>query len=307
MTDNFSHTLNQWITAPADVRALGLATLVLSQPERETVARVLEALASQPAAAAPAPQPQPGWTTAREAADRLGIHKRTLQRRAAAGEIERRMRPDGFAEYRLRPEEAEAPARRRGRDVDPPRGRQQRTYVSESDPVWFPGTADQQLHQAIRLWVIFSQRCTVGEIRDTFRLSTHHARRVRADLLAEGIVEIANENRGTMRLSRKRLTLHTASEEDVRRERSQLPAALATMMAARSNTSRRAAVSEALDLFGRVQSLDRTATKAALRSARLIAPRSGGNGQRDTWIGPCSLVDRDEDGEPAAPALWVVT
>jgi hypothetical protein len=265
MSDNFSNILNQWITAPADVRALGLATLVLSEPERETVARVLEALASQPAAAAPAPQPQP--------------------------------------------EEAEAPARRRGRDVGTPRRRRrpQVAYVRQTDPAWFPGTVDQQLQQAIRLWAIFSQRCTVADICEAFGLSLHYARKARAELLAEGIVEIANENRGTMRLARKRLNTLVASEEDVRRERSQLPAALATMIAARGNRGRGAAVSDALDLFGRVQALDRTAIKAALRSARLIAPRSGGNGQRDTWIGPSSLVDRDEDGEPAAPALWVVT
>ena len=264
MIDNFSNILNQWITAPADVRALGLATLVLSQPERETVARVLEALASQPAAAAPAPQPQP--------------------------------------------EEAEAPARRRGRDVDPPRrSKNYQTYVSESDPVWFPGTVDQQIQQAIRIWAIFSQRCTVADICEAFGLSLHYARKARAELLAEGIVEIANENRGTVRLARKRLTNHTASREDVRRERSQLPAALATMIAARGNQGRGATVSDALDLFGRLQQPDRTAIRAALRRAGLIARGSGRSGHLETWIGPSSLVDRDEDGEPAAPALWVVT
>jgi len=278
-----------YLAAPADVREVALATLRAPAAERGTVAMVLEALTKIDALSGKASDVLANVETPK------GIDQILAESRASAPAPQ------------PQPENVEAPARRRGRDVDPPRGRQQRTYVSESDPVWFPGTADQQLHQAIRLWVIFSQRCTVGEISEAFGLSTHHARRVRADLLAEGIVEIANENRGTMRLSRKRLTLHTASKEDVRRERSQLPAALAAMMAARGNQGRRASVSEALDLFGRVQALDRTAIKAALRSAKLIAPGGGRNGNREAWIGPSALVDRDEAGEPAAPALWVVT
>lgn len=40
------------------------------------------------------------WLPTREAASRLGIHRRTLQRRARAGHIESRQR-DGVAEYRV--------------------------------------------------------------------------------------------------------------------------------------------------------------------------------------------------------------
>ncbi len=41
------------------------------------------------------------WLTAREATARLNVSKRTIQRRAAAGEIERRTRADGRSEYRI--------------------------------------------------------------------------------------------------------------------------------------------------------------------------------------------------------------
>lgn len=41
------------------------------------------------------------WLTAREAVALLSVSKRTIQRRAAAGEIDRRTRVDGRSEYRV--------------------------------------------------------------------------------------------------------------------------------------------------------------------------------------------------------------
>jgi hypothetical protein len=44
------------------------------------------------------------WADTRDAAARLGIHRRTLQRRARAGRIETRTIEDGRVQYRLTPD-----------------------------------------------------------------------------------------------------------------------------------------------------------------------------------------------------------
>lgn len=163
------------------------------------------------------------WTTAREAAKRLGIHKRTLQRRAARGEVERRMRPDGLAEYRLTTDVIEgrhpvAPPRDATRDNATPRGATPRGGEAQAIAV-----LREELAASRAETVAAERRAAVAEYRAQLSETDPdevEALRERVATLAQAVEEAEGQARDLAARLRKRFALIQRLTGEIRRARS---------------------------------------------------------------------------------------